>query len=65
MRMLPEFENESGIFKVRPNHVLTLGDNTMNSSDSRAWGDFERSKIIGRAGFIYWPISERWGWGYR
>ena len=37
----------------------------MNSFDSRAWGDFERKKIIGRSGFIYWPVSERWSWGYR
>lgn len=65
MNMLPEFEDANGVFKVPPKHVFAMGDNTMNSSDSRAWGDFERSKIIGRSGFIYWPISERWGWGYR
>ena len=65
MRMLPEFEDSTTTFHVRPKHSLAMGDNTMNSFDSRAWGDFETSKIIGRSGFVYWPISERWGWGYR
>ena len=65
MRMLPEFEDSTTTFHVRPKHALAMGDNTMNSFDSRAWGDFETSKIIGRSGFVYWPISERWGWGYR
>jgi signal peptidase I len=65
MGMVSGFEDETSTFTVRPKHVLAMGDNTMNSFDSRAWGDFERSKIIGRSGFIYWPISERWSWGYR
>lgn len=65
MSMVLGFEDETSTFTVRPKHVLAMGDNTMNSFDSRAWGDFERKKIIGRSGFIYWPVSERWSWGYR
>src|SRR5579862_975383 len=51
-------------FHVEPGNLFVMGDNTMNSLDSRFWGDFSQSKIIGKAFFIYWPISERFGWGY-
>ena len=51
-------------FQVRPDCFFVMGDNTMNSSDSRFWGDFPQSKVIGKAFFIYWPISDRFGWGY-
>ena len=51
-------------FQVRPDSFFVMGDNTMNSSDSRFWGDFPQTKVIGKALFIYWPISDRFGWGY-
>lgn len=51
-------------FQVRPDCFFVMGDNTMNSSDSRFWGDFPQTKVIGKAFFIYWPISDRFGWGY-
>lgn len=51
-------------FQVRPDCFFVMGDNTMNSSDSRFWGDFPQTKVIGKALFIYWPISDRFGWGY-
>lgn len=51
-------------FQVRPDAFFVMGDNTMNSSDSRFWGDFPQTKVIGKAFFIYWPISDRFGWGY-
>ena len=52
-------------FQVESNSFFVMGDNTMNSSDSRYWGDFPQNKVIGKAFFIYWPISDRFGWGYR
>jgi signal peptidase I len=51
-------------FHVRPDYFFVMGDNTMNSLDSRYWGDFPQSKVLGKAFFIYWPINERFGWGY-
>lgn len=51
-------------FQVHPDCFFVMGDNTMNSSDSRFWGDFPQSKVIGKALFIYWPISDRFGAGY-
>ncbi len=52
-------------FNVRPNHYFVMGDNTMNSSDSRYWGDFPQEKVIGKSFFVYWPISKRFGLGYK
>jgi signal peptidase I len=40
---------------------FALGDNTQNSQDSRFWGDFPRKDVIGKAFFIYWPLSKRLG----
>jgi signal peptidase I len=51
-------------FPVRPDYFFVMGDNTMNSLDSRYWGDFPQNKVIGKAFFIYWPINERFGLSY-
>jgi len=52
-------------FTIRTNYLFVMGDNTMNSLDSRYWGDFRASSVIGKSFFVYWPITERFGWGYR
>jgi len=52
-------------FQVEPDHYFVMGDNTMNSSDSRYWGDFPQEKVIGKSFFVYWPITDRFGWGQR
>ncbi len=51
-------------FHIRPDHLFVMGDNTMNSLDSRYWGDFPADKVIGKAFFVYWPLSERFGLRY-
>ena len=50
-------------FQVRPDGDFVMGDNTMNSLDSRYWGDFPATSIIGKSFFVYWPITSRFGWG--
>lgn len=61
---IPLFPDETAEFAVRPKHYLVMGDNTMNSADSRYWGDFPQEKVIGKSSFVYWPISSRFGWSH-
>lgn len=65
MQTSPKFHNEAFVFGVRPDHYFVMGDNTTNSYDSRYWGDFPREKVIGKCAFVFWPISSRFGWGFR
>jgi signal peptidase I len=49
-----------------PDHAyVVFGDNTVNSLDSRYWKFVPQPNVIGKAFFIYWPITERFGWGQR
>jgi signal peptidase I len=57
------FFQEGGV-DIPPGHCMMMGDNTMNSLDSRYWGYIPASAVIGKSFFIYWPISQRFGWGY-
>jgi signal peptidase I len=50
--------------KVGPDNLFVMGDNTFNSSDGRYWGDFPKDRVIGRSFFVYWPITDRFGFGY-
>jgi signal peptidase I len=51
-------------FHIEPNHYFVMGDNTMNSLDSRYWNDLPADHVIGKSFFVYWPITERFGSGY-
>ncbi len=48
-------------FKVPEDSYFMLGDNSRNSLDSRYWGTVPRKNIVGKALFIFWPLSRRWG----
>jgi signal peptidase I len=69
--LAPLFATAESKFIVRPNHYMVMGDNTVNSSDSRIWGDFPRENVIGKSFFVYWPFgsqdgrASRFGWGNR
>ena len=52
-------------YHVEAGEFFVMGDNTMNSQDSRYFGDFPSKYVIGRACFVYWPITYRFGWGQR
>lgn len=62
--LAPLFPDASASYTVRPDHYMVMGDNTMNSLDSRSWGDFPAGNVIGKSFFVYWPITDRFGWGY-
>lgn len=63
--LAPYFYDESATHVVGPHHYLAMGDNTLNSLDSRAWGDVPEQNIIGKCWFVYWPFTDRFGWSYR
>ena len=48
-------------FTVPENCYFAMGDNTMNSLDSRMWNVVPHRNIIGRPLNIFWPVSRRWG----
>ncbi len=60
------FPDHRSILKMKPEHYLMFGDNTINSSDSRTWGQLPMRNVIGKSSFVYWPpLSPRFGWSHR
>lgn len=43
---------------IPPGYYFVLGDDRINSSDSRDWGLLPRQNIIGRAALVYWPLGK-------
>ena len=47
--------------KLPSGTFVALGDNSANSLDSRYWGYVPEKSVIGKAIFIYYPFTKRWG----
>jgi signal peptidase I len=63
--LAPLFPDESRVVQLPPDQLMVMGDNTLNSFDSRTWGSFPATNVIGKEFFVYWPITKRFGWGER
>lgn len=61
----PRFPDENTTVRVPKDEYLAMGDNTLNSLDSRYWGGVPKKNVLGRCWFVYWPFTDRFGWGYR
>ncbi|MDR2981581.1 MAG: signal peptidase I [Puniceicoccales bacterium] len=46
---------------IPEHHYFAMGDNSSNSWDSRGWGYVPEEEVIGRALFILYPFTSRWG----
>ena len=47
--------------KIPDNSYFMLGDNSFASSDGRYWGFVPKRNIVGKAFFVFWPFTRRWG----
>jgi len=59
--LAPLFPDAETVFTNPPDSYMAMGDNTCNSSDSRTWGPLPAKNVIGKAFFVYWPITKRFG----
>lgn len=65
MGLAPLFPDQDTVYTLSPDSYMVMGDNTLNSFDSRGWGPFPAKNVIGKSFFVYWPITGRFGWGNR
>ncbi len=66
--LAPLFPDQETVVEVPSKSFMAMGDNTLNSWDSRGWGPFPRGNVIGKSFFVYWPFANhgesRFGWAH-
>ena len=45
------------VYYIQPGHHMCLGDNSAQSSDSRKWGTVPERLMLGKAVFVFFPVS--------
>lgn len=51
-------DTQYGPITLRPMTYFVMGDNRINSNDSRAFGPVTRDSVVGRAWLRYWPFRQ-------
>jgi signal peptidase I len=55
--ILPGAATKGIAITLGPSEFFVCGDNRPYSSDSRSWGPIQKSDIVGRVIFRYWPVK--------
>jgi len=55
------FPSSASTYTVPPKHLFPMGDNSRSSLDGRFWGSVPQEDVVGRAVFVYWPFTSRFG----
>jgi signal peptidase I len=53
----PRVDEQHPDGRLGADEYFALGDNSTQSSDSRAWGPVPNRLLLGKAVFVYWPIT--------
>ncbi|MBW5467585.1 signal peptidase I [Brevibacillus formosus] len=53
----PFFTHDFPPVQVPADHIFVMGDNRLNSHDSRAIGPVAVTTVVGRAEFTFWPVA--------
>ncbi len=47
----------NGSYKVPAGDVFMMGDNRNRSADSHIWGPLDKTRIVGKARLVFWPLN--------
>lgn len=61
MRHATYLTDDTATFTVPEGEYFMLGDNSGYSLDGRFWKSVPRRNLVGRALWVWWPFSRRWG----